>query len=102
MKRIFVDVYLSFNFGDDLFLDILAKKFPNCQFTVNYCGKNYDCFLKRYHNVNRREYNLAQKILQHLKIKDTLTNYDEIAREHDALVFIGGSIFREESYHSEL
>ncbi len=102
MKRIFVDVYLSFNFGDDLFLDILAKKFPNCQFTVNHVGKNYDQFLKRYNNVKRREYTLVNKVLQHLKIKDTLTNYEVIAKEHDAVVFIGGSIFREESYHCEL
>ena len=46
MKKIFVDVYLSFNFGDDLFLDILAKRFPHSQFTVNYVGENYDEFLK--------------------------------------------------------
>ena len=47
MKKIFVDVYLSFNFGDDLFLDILANKFPTCEFTVNYVGANYDTFLSR-------------------------------------------------------
>lgn len=102
MKQVFVDVYLSFNFGDDLFLDILAKKFPNCHFTVNYVGDNYDDFLKRYQNVGRRRYTLVDKILQNLKIKDTLTDYESIAREQDALVFIGGSIFREESFHEPL
>ena len=39
MKKVFVDIYLQFNLGDDLFLDILAKKYPNCEFTVNYLGK---------------------------------------------------------------
>ena len=99
MKKIFVDVYLAFNFGDDLFLDILANKFPSCEFTVNYVGANYDVFLNRYDNVKRRKYTTLNKIFQHLKIKDTLTDYEMIAKEQDALVFIGGSIFREESFH---
>ena len=90
MKKIFVDVYLSFNFGDDLFLDILANKFPTCEFTVNYVGANYDTFLSRYDNVKRRKYTTLNKIFQNLKIKDTLTDYQTIAKEQDALVFIGG------------
>ena len=102
MKKIFVDVYLSFNFGDDLFLDILAKRFPHSQFTVNYVGENYDEFLKRYPNVKRRTYTSVHKVMQRLKIKDTLTDYQSIAKEQDALVFIGGSIFREESFHEAL
>lgn len=102
MKKIFVDVYLSFNFGDDLFLDILANKFPTCEFTVNYVGANYDTFLSRYDNVKRRKYTTLNKIFQNLKIKDTLTDYNSIAKEQDALVFIGGSIFREESFHQAL
>lgn len=102
MKKIFVDIYLQFNLGDDLFLDILANKFPNCEFTVNYLGNNYDEFLSHYHNVNRRKYTLLNKIGQRLKLSDSITNYDKVAEEHDALLFIGGSIFREEEYHHSL
>lgn len=102
MKKIFVDVYLAFNLGDDLFVDILSKKYPNTEFTLNYVGNNYDDFLKQYENVSRREYSLKDKILQKLSIKDTLTDYKSIAREHDAMIFIGGSIFRDEDYHQEL
>lgn len=102
MKKIFVDVYLAFNLGDDLFLDLLAKKFPATQFTVNYVGNNYDEFLDKYPNVNRRRYSLYDKILQKTRIKDTLTDYRTIAHQHDAMIFIGGSIFREESYHQSL
>lgn len=102
MKKIFVDIYLMFNLGDDLFLDILAKKYPNCQFTVNYLGRNYDKLLSQYGNVTRRQYTLLNKIGQKLGITDTINNYDKIAEEHDALLFIGGSIFREEDYHMEL
>ncbi|PFO73762.1 transferase [Bacillus cereus] len=102
MKKVFVDIYLMFNFGDDLFLDILVKKYPNCYFTVNHLGSNYDQFISQYNNVSRRKYTLLNKIGQRLKLSDNITNYEKIAEEHDALLFIGGSIFREEAYHSSL
>ncbi|HWJ78059.1 MAG TPA: polysaccharide pyruvyl transferase family protein, partial [Niallia sp.] len=99
LKKVFVDIYLQFNLGDDLFLDILVKKFPNSKFTINYLGDNYDQFISQYNNVKRRKYSLINKIGQRLKITDSITNYDTVAKEHDALLFIGGSIFREEDYH---
>ncbi|MCM3650419.1 polysaccharide pyruvyl transferase family protein [Metabacillus litoralis] len=102
MKKVFVDIYLQFNLGDDLFLDILAKKFPNSEFTINYLGNNYDQFISQYPNVKRRKYTLINKIGQRLKISDSITNYDRVADDHDALLFIGGSIFREEDYHNTL
>ena len=69
MKKIFVDVYLAFNLGDDLFLDILAKKYPKAKFTVNYVGKDYDEFISNYNNIIRRKYTTINKIEQKLKIK---------------------------------
>lgn len=102
MKKVFVDIYLQFNLGDDLFLDILAKKFPQSEFTINYLGNKYDQFISKYPNVNRRKYTIINKIGQRLKISDSITNYDKVAGEHDALLFIGGSIFREEDYHRSL
>ncbi|MDD9266527.1 polysaccharide pyruvyl transferase family protein [Paenibacillus sp. GCM10023248] len=97
-----MDIYLAFNLGDDLFLDILAKKYPNCDFTVNHLGGNYDQFISQYNNVRRREYTLLDKISRRLKFSDPITSYDKIASEHEALIFIGGSIFREEQYHEAL
>ena len=102
MKKIFVDIYLSFNLGDDLFLDILSKKYPNSEITVNYVGSNYDKFISKYKNIKRRKYTLFNKVYQKLGIKDYLTDYESISKEYDALVFIGGSIFREEEYHESL
>lgn len=102
MKRIFVDVYLAYNLGDDLFLDVLSKKYPDAELTVNYVGNDYDKFIDKYSNVQRRKYTLGDKVLQKIRIKDTLNNYKEIAKGHDAMVFIGGSIFRDESYHESL
>lgn len=102
MKRIFVDIYMAFNLGDDLFLDILAKKYPNCQFTLNYVGNNYDAFITKYPNLKRRNYTIFNKISQRLKITDYINDYAAVAQEHDAVLFIGGSIFREEAYHQSL
>jgi colanic acid/amylovoran biosynthesis protein len=102
VKKVFVDIYLAFNLGDDLFLDVLSKKFPECLFTVNYLGSDYDQFISKYKNVNRRRYTTINKIAQRLKIADSISNYDKIAEEHDALLFLGGSIFREEAYHHSL
>ncbi|MDQ0903969.1 polysaccharide pyruvyl transferase family protein [Paenibacillus sp. V4I7] len=102
MKKVFVDVYMAFNLGDDLFVDILARKYPNCEFTLNYVGGNYDEFISQYHNMKRRKYTIFNKIEQRLKIFDHINNFEKIAEEHDALVFIGGSIFREEDYHHSL
>ncbi|TDL31813.1 polysaccharide pyruvyl transferase family protein [Jeotgalibacillus sp. S-D1] len=102
MKRIFVDVYLAFNLGDDLFLDILAAQYPDCEITLNHVGSNYDEFIKNYNNIKRKKYNLINKITQRLKITDSITDYDRVAEDHDVLVFLGGSIFREEEYHKSL
>lgn len=102
MKKIFVDIYLSFNLGDDLFLDILSNKYPNSEITVNYVGNSYDKFISKYKNIKRRKYTIFNKILQRLRLKDYVTDYESISKEYDALVFIGGSIFREEDYHDSL
>src|SRR5687767_13631712 len=93
---------MAFNLGDDLFLDILAKKYPNCQFTLNYVGNNYDAFITKYQNLKRRDFTIFNKISQRLKITDYINDYATVAQEHDALLFIGGSIFREEAYHQSL
>lgn len=102
LKKVLVEIYLQFNLGDDLFLDILAKKYPQTEFTINYLGKNYDKFINQYPNLKRRQYNLFNKVGQHLKLVNYINNYKKLAEDYDALIFIGGSIFREEEYHETL
>ncbi|MED3939485.1 polysaccharide pyruvyl transferase family protein [Priestia megaterium] len=102
MKKIFVDIYLAFNLGDDLFLDILSKKYPNCKFTLNYSNENYDQFISQYSNIDRRRYTVLEKIVYRLKNSDSTDKYDKIVEKHDALLFIGGSIFMENKYHNLL
>jgi colanic acid/amylovoran biosynthesis protein len=40
--------------------------------------------------------------MRRLKLYDRLTDYGYFAKENDALVFLGGSIFRDEPYNNEL
>lgn len=100
--KVFLDIYLALNFGDDLFLDIILKRYPNVTFITNYVGERYEKFFKNYSNVTKRNYTLIHKILRRLTIYNQLENYDEIAKECECVIFLGGSIFRDEPYHSSL
>lgn len=100
--RIYVDVYLAKNLGDDLFVHVLANAFPNVEFILNYYGNEYDDFLKEYCNVKKSSYSAGFKILNRLKIYDYINDQKRISKEYDALIFLGGSIFREETYWKEL
>lgn len=100
--KVFLDIYLALNFGDDLFLDIILKRYPNITFITNYTGNSYVNFFKEYKNVKKRNYTLFHKILRRLKIYDHLNNFDVIAKECDCAIFLGGSIFRDEPYHTTL
>ena len=98
MKRIFVHAYLAGNFGDDLFVYILCKRYPETQFCILsdsryeyrrtfsdirnlkiYCYddikvKKWDSFWKRIKNVDRGFWKMLLKL-------------------SDATVHIGGSSF---------
>jgi len=101
MKRIHVDLYAALNLGDDLFLDILLSEFNTTNFTLNYFGDDYEAFLNQYHNLSKRRYYLSDKILRRLNISDTLSN-ELMAKKHDALVYVGGSIFMKGNFHTSL
>lgn len=99
MKRVFLYMYFSHNLGDDLFLHIISKRYPNCKFTINYYNddNDYDSFLKNYKNIETRV-TLKNRILRRLKIRDYINNIDDIAHRNDALVFLAGSYFMEQNY----
>lgn len=100
--KVFLDIYLALNFGDDLFLDIILRRYPNITFITNYTGNLYEEFFKKYPNVKKRNYKLFHKILRRLKIYNHLNNFDIIAKECNCAIFLGGSIFRDEPYHTTL
>lgn len=100
MKKVFLDMYLAHNLGDDLFLDIIAKRYPNCRFTINYYDKDYNYFIKNYKNIRTR-ITLKNRLLRKMKIKDYIHDINNIAEYNDVLVFLSGSYFMEHSYSNK-
>lgn len=94
MTRIFLDMYLAHNLGDDLFLHIIANRYPNCKFTINYYKDDYKNFLKNYKNIETRV-TLKNRIIRKLGIKDYINDIEDIAERNDALIFLSGSYFME-------
>lgn len=96
-KKILVDIYLAHNLGDDMFLAHLSHSFPDVDFIPFHPGKNYGTFYKNYSNVLQFQYTFFDKILARFG-KHKLTDYNQMSRNFDGLLFLGGGIFREESY----
>lgn len=100
-KKILVDIYLAQNLGDDMFLDHLATSFPEIDFVPFHPGRNYTPFFEKYKNVQQFPYTFLDKISARLG-KDKLSDYNRMSDEYDGLLFLGGGIFREESYWKEV
>lgn len=100
-KKILVDIYLANNLGDDLFLDHLAHSFPAIEFIPFHPGKDYSSFFKNYSNIQQFSYSLFDKVLARVG-SNKLTDYNRLSKDFDGLLFLGGGIFREESYWKEV
>src|SRR5699024_7837576 len=96
-KKILVDIYLAQNLGDDMFLDHLAQTFPEIDFVPFHPGKNYSSFFKNYSNIKQFPYTLFDKVFARIGF-DKLTDYKRLSQAFDGMLFLGGGIFREESY----
>lgn len=83
--KIYVDAYLAKNLGDDLFVDILTKRYQNHKFFAISKGE------KEYNKENLKVYNNKYffKILKRFQLEKCLAN------RYDAVVTIGGSMFME-------
>ena len=68
--RVFLNAYLDENFGDDLFVEVIAQRYPNHQFDIlapeNYGGKfSSNVNLKLSNNLTKemtKEDNIIQKL----------------------------------------
>lgn len=99
--KILLDIYLAKNLGDDMFLDHFAKELSNTEITPFYPGRDYSSFFNRYPNVIPLSYSYFDRIKTRLGFSK-LKNYKKLAQDYDAVVFLGGGIFREESYWKEV
>lgn len=85
MRKILVDAYLALNLGDDLFLKILFEKYPKVKFEMINVNAQYKDIFAVYENVK-----IIEDKMYKFKVK-LWTSY--LAKDYDALIFIGGSIF---------
>lgn len=100
-SKILVDIYLAENLGDDMFLDHLSRCFPDVDFVPFHPGKDYTLFFNKYKNIHQFKYTLIDKISARI-FKNKLTDYERLSNEFEGLLFLGGGIFREESYWKNL
>ncbi|WP_394218339.1 polysaccharide pyruvyl transferase family protein [Halobacillus trueperi] len=95
MKKILVSAYYNLNLGDDLFIKVLADRYPNIEWHLLTDKKEYKKVFRCYKNVKvvkMLNLNIFGRTLNlHKKINDSLLNY----RKYDAYLVIGGSIFME-------
>lgn len=81
MKKVYILAYSKMNLGDDLFIDILLKRYKKVEFYSRAVQTNSSLY-KDNDNLHFLDYNLDEL----LKLDIT---------EFDAFVYIGGSIFME-------
>lgn len=83
--KIYVDAYLALNLGDDLFVDILTKRYPNHQFYAISKG------IKEYKQNNLKVYTNPYlfKVLKKFQLEKYLAN------RYELVVSIGGSMYME-------
>lgn len=82
LKRVLVLAYARQNLGDDLFIYMLLKKYPEIQFYINIEHLEHAKLFKNFKNII---------IDQDIERKLTKEN----AEEYDGYIYIGGSIFME-------
>lgn len=82
--KVFIDAYLFQNLGDDLFVDILTKRYPQVDFVT------YSSFYKSNSN-NLKVYN--NRFLNKVIGSENIKYY--LAKKCDLVVYIGGSMFIE-------
>lgn len=81
-KKIFILAYAKANLGDDLFIYMLAKKYPNIQFEINI--------------ENEEHSKIADDLDNIIVIRDKERNITkQNATDYDGYIYIGGSIFME-------
>ena len=81
-KKIFILAYARANLGDDLFIYMLLKKYPNCQFYIHIKDENFAKAFEQFDNIT-------------IISEDERRLTKENANEYDQYIYVGGSIFME-------
>lgn len=95
--KIILQMYINENLGDDLFIDIIANKYPNIKFTIFGIGNRMisSVYKKKYKNVDvvpvSRLNNKINTICKVLFRRDIIL--ENILKEYDGIITLGGSVF---------
>lgn len=93
--KVYVEMFLDHNLGDDLFLDTLLTRYPNHDFYLDLpSGIELNSYFKKYKNLRTN----FSKITKGNRIRNILNRcsffyYIEQCLKYDTQILIGGSIF---------
>lgn len=91
---VFVRGFFHVNLGDDLFLYILAKRYPDHKFHV-ILNSEYSKIFRDQKNIIVHPYKKVRRVMDRILVKYKKDYYFEIEKNCDLNVVIGGSIFQE-------
>lgn len=83
-KKVLLFGYSRVNFGDDLFIYILANRYKNIQFYIHIIDEEYK---KAFINIDNINFLDCERDVHKVNVE-----------EYDAFIYIGGSIFIESEY----
>lgn len=97
MNKIFLKAYLMNNLGDDIFIDMISKKYNN-YFFETFSSKNYNLTFTK--NVKIYKNNIKTKFIN--KVINTLSNGKKTLqinkiKKNKTTILLGGSMFIENS-----
>ncbi|MED4268334.1 polysaccharide pyruvyl transferase family protein [Priestia megaterium] len=98
MKKVMIYAYTEFNLGDDLFIKILCERYPDTQFVL-YAPRQYKVLFEKLNNISFFPSDLLFiKANNYILRKFGVTNFFRslTAKNCDAAVYIGGSLFIQE------
>ena len=83
-KKVLLFAYAHANLGDNLFIYMILKRYPNVDFYIHLVEEGYDKIYKDFKNIH---YLYDGRDISKVNIE-----------EYDAYVYVGGSIFIESEY----
>lgn len=98
--KVYIEMFLDHNLGDDLFLDTLLERYSNHDFYIDLpIGMELNPYFKQYKNLfyivtkNTKFNKIKKKILEY-----TFINTIKRAKKYDVYILIGGSLFEVRNY----